>query len=110
MLAGECAEIAMARNNHEPVDWEAILDGIFRGKTVMEYGAARKIYRQGQPADSRWLSQPQALRRTIELSIQAQRLESLDLPGDPKTLSFHREHVCLEIQEADDSLTGTTIA
>jgi CRP/FNR family cyclic AMP-dependent transcriptional regulator len=36
----------------QPVDWEAILTGIFRGKTVMEYGTNRNIFRQGQPADS----------------------------------------------------------
>jgi CRP/FNR family transcriptional regulator, cyclic AMP receptor protein len=52
MPARERAEVTMARNKHESVDWEAILDGIFFGKTVMEYGAARNIYRQGQLADS----------------------------------------------------------
>jgi CRP/FNR family transcriptional regulator, cyclic AMP receptor protein len=34
------------------VDWEAVLNGIFRGKTLIECGADRVIYRQGQPADS----------------------------------------------------------
>jgi CRP/FNR family cyclic AMP-dependent transcriptional regulator len=36
----------------EPVDWEAMLAGITRGKTVVEYGADRRIFDQGQPADS----------------------------------------------------------
>ena len=35
-----------------PVDWESLLNGIFRGKTVVEYGAERRIFDQGQPADS----------------------------------------------------------
>ena len=35
-----------------PVDWEALLAGIFRGKTVMECGTDRNIFQQGQPADS----------------------------------------------------------
>ena len=35
-----------------PVDWEALLNGIFRGKTVIECGMDRNIFRQGQPADS----------------------------------------------------------
>ena len=35
-----------------PVDWEALLDGIIRGKTIVEYGADRRIFDQGQPADS----------------------------------------------------------
>ena len=35
-----------------PVDWEALLNGIFRGKTVMECGMDRSVFQQGQPADS----------------------------------------------------------
>jgi CRP/FNR family cyclic AMP-dependent transcriptional regulator len=35
-----------------PVDWETLLTGILRGKTVMEYGTDRNIFQQGQPADS----------------------------------------------------------
>jgi len=35
-----------------PVDWEALLAGITRGKTVVEYDADRRIFDQGQPADS----------------------------------------------------------
>ena len=33
-------------------DWEALFNGIFRGKTVIECGMDRNIFRQGQPADS----------------------------------------------------------
>jgi CRP/FNR family transcriptional regulator, cyclic AMP receptor protein len=36
----------------EPVDWEAILSGITRGKSIVEYGADRRIFDQGQAADS----------------------------------------------------------
>jgi len=35
-----------------PVDWEVLLAGLSRGKTVAEYGAGRRIFDQGQPADS----------------------------------------------------------
>jgi CRP-like cAMP-binding protein len=42
----------MAIKKIEPVDWEALLSGITRGKTVVEYGADRRIFDQGQPADS----------------------------------------------------------
>jgi CRP/FNR family transcriptional regulator, cyclic AMP receptor protein len=42
----------MAVKKEQPVDWEALLHGIFRGKTVMEYGMGRSVFRQGQPADS----------------------------------------------------------
>lgn len=34
------------------VDWEALLTGISRGKTVLGYGANHTVFMQGQPADS----------------------------------------------------------
>ncbi len=43
----------MANNKKiKPVDWEPFLAGISRGKTVLEYGANRTIFWQGEPADS----------------------------------------------------------
>jgi CRP-like cAMP-binding protein len=42
----------MADKKGQPVDWETLLAGMTRGKTVLEYGANRNIFRQGQPADS----------------------------------------------------------
>jgi CRP/FNR family transcriptional regulator, cyclic AMP receptor protein len=45
-------EVVMADKKDQPVDWEAVLTGVFRGKTVIEYGMNRYIFRQGQPADS----------------------------------------------------------
>ena len=42
----------MAAKKEQPVDWEALLNGIFRGKTVIECGMDRNVFRQGQPADS----------------------------------------------------------
>jgi CRP/FNR family cyclic AMP-dependent transcriptional regulator len=42
----------MENKKTQPVDWEQLLNGIFRGKTVIEFGAERTIFRQGQPADS----------------------------------------------------------
>jgi CRP/FNR family transcriptional regulator, cyclic AMP receptor protein len=35
-----------------PVDWEALLSGLSRGKTIAEYGADCCIFQQGKPADS----------------------------------------------------------
>lgn len=46
------SEAAKAKEKSQLVDWEALLAGISRGKTVLEYGASRTIYRQGDPADS----------------------------------------------------------
>ncbi len=45
-------EVGMANKKSQPVDWEAFLAGIAGGKTVLEYGANRTIFSQGQPADS----------------------------------------------------------
>jgi len=42
----------MAAKKEQPVDWEALLNGIFRGKTVIECGMGRSVFRQGQTADS----------------------------------------------------------
>jgi CRP/FNR family transcriptional regulator, cyclic AMP receptor protein len=42
----------MTEKKEQPVDWEVLLNGIFRGKTVVECGIDRKIFQQGQPADS----------------------------------------------------------
>jgi len=43
----------MANNKKsKPVDWERFLAGITQGKTVIECGANRTIFWQGEPADS----------------------------------------------------------
>jgi len=43
---------ALKRKNTLPVNWETILAGITGGNTAVEYGAKRKVFWQGQPADS----------------------------------------------------------
>jgi hypothetical protein len=45
---------ASANGKTPPVDWAAFLTGISRGKTVLEYGANRTVFAQGDPADSVW--------------------------------------------------------
>jgi CRP-like cAMP-binding protein len=49
--------LAPANGKTEPVDWAAFLAGLTRGKTVLEYGAGRTIFVQGDPADSVWFLQ-----------------------------------------------------
>jgi len=44
--------LAIASGKIQTVDWAAFLAGISRGKTVLEYGANRTIFSQGDPADS----------------------------------------------------------
>jgi CRP/FNR family transcriptional regulator, cyclic AMP receptor protein len=48
------ATLATANEKTPPVDWAAFLAGISHGKTVLEYGAERTIFVQGDPADSVW--------------------------------------------------------
>jgi CRP/FNR family cyclic AMP-dependent transcriptional regulator len=42
----------MADNKKAPIDWESLLHGVFRGKTLVEYGEGRSVFVQGQPADA----------------------------------------------------------
>jgi CRP/FNR family transcriptional regulator, cyclic AMP receptor protein len=42
----------MAEKKGKPVDWEALFNGIFRGKTLIECGIDRNVFLQGQPADA----------------------------------------------------------
>ena len=42
----------MSEAKSQSVDWETLLAGAFRGKTTVEHGAGRSIFRQGDPADS----------------------------------------------------------
>jgi len=42
----------VANNQGHAVDWEALLAGLNGGKSVLEYGANRNIFLQGDPADS----------------------------------------------------------
>ena len=59
----------MENRKTQPVDWEVLLNGIFRGKAVIECGAGRNIFRQGQPADSLFY-----LRRgKVKLSVTSQQ-------------------------------------
>ena len=43
---------ALAMKTDLPVDWETLLSGISRGKTVSKYGANHTIFTQGQLADA----------------------------------------------------------
>jgi len=42
----------MKVKDEQPVNWEVLLKGIFRGKTAMECGMDQSVFRQGEPADS----------------------------------------------------------
>lgn len=42
----------MAVNKSHLVDWEGVLSRVSQGKTVIEYGANRNIFWEGDPADS----------------------------------------------------------
>ena len=44
--------VAVSVKDGNSVDWEALLAAINGGKSVLEYGLARRVFMQGQPADS----------------------------------------------------------
>jgi len=44
--------LAPANEKTQSVDWATFLAGMARGKTILEYGAGRTIFMQGDPADS----------------------------------------------------------
>ena len=58
-----------ANEKTQPVDWMAFLTGITRGKTVLEYGANRTIFIQGDPADSVWYLQ----KGEVKLAVTSQQ-------------------------------------
>jgi CRP/FNR family transcriptional regulator, cyclic AMP receptor protein len=53
----------------KPVDWEWLLAGLSRGKTVAEYSAGQRIFDQGQPADSLFFVR----NGRVKLSVLAQQ-------------------------------------
>jgi CRP/FNR family transcriptional regulator, cyclic AMP receptor protein len=53
----------------QPVDWEPFLAEISHGKTVLEYGANRTVFWQGEPADSVFYLQ----RGKVKLSVTSQQ-------------------------------------
>ena len=57
--------LATANDKTHIVDWAAFLGEISRGKTVLEYGANRIIYRQGEPADSVWYLHRGEVKRAV---------------------------------------------
>ena len=50
-------KLAPAYGKTQAFDWPAFLSGITRGKNVLEYGADRTIFVQGDPANSVWYLQ-----------------------------------------------------
>jgi CRP-like cAMP-binding protein len=58
----------MTNEKTQLVDWEPFLSGISRGKTIIEYGANRNIFSQGEPADSVFYLQ----RGKVKLSVTSQ--------------------------------------
>jgi CRP/FNR family transcriptional regulator, cyclic AMP receptor protein len=56
---------ATTNEKTQPVDWVAFLERISRGKTLLELGAGRSIYHQGDPADSIFYIRRGKVKRTV---------------------------------------------
>jgi CRP-like cAMP-binding protein len=61
--------LAPANGKTPPINWAAFLAGISHGKTVLEYGANRTIFMQGDPADSVWYLQ----QGKVKLAVTSQQ-------------------------------------
>jgi CRP/FNR family cyclic AMP-dependent transcriptional regulator len=58
----------VATNPGLPVDWEALLTGVSKGKTILNYRANRTIFMQGQPAEAVYF----LLRGKVQLAVTSQ--------------------------------------
>src|ERR1051325_4084608 len=59
----------LAETHGQTVDWESLLGGLNGGKSVLEYGADRNIFRQGDAADSVYYVR----RGQVKLSVTSQQ-------------------------------------
>lgn len=59
----------MASNKAENIDWSTILADVPAGKTVLEFATNRRIFRQGEPADSVFYVQ----RGKVKLSVTSEQ-------------------------------------
>jgi len=61
--------LAIATRKPQVIDWSAFLARISHGKAVLEYGANRTIFAQGDPADSVWFLQ----QGKVKLAVTSQQ-------------------------------------
>src|SRR5690349_4265304 len=73
---------APANKTTRTVDWEGLLAGISRGKTMLEYGANRTIYRQGEPADSLFFIQRGKVKQAVTSKQGKEAIVALLADGD----------------------------
>jgi CRP/FNR family transcriptional regulator, cyclic AMP receptor protein len=66
----------------ERVDWESILTGIFRGKTLIECGVDRNVFRQGQPADSLFYIRRGKVKLTVTSQQGKEAIVAILGPGE----------------------------
>ena len=77
MLKKNQPEVIAANRKTQSVDWEAFLAGIPGGKTLLEYGASRKIFRQGEPADAMYVLRSGRLEVLRELDYDEAAIAAL---------------------------------
>lgn len=73
---------APAREPTHPLNWGTLLAGISRGKTVLEYGANRVIYHQGEPADSVFFIQQGKVKHAVTSAQGKEAIVALLDDGD----------------------------
>jgi CRP/FNR family transcriptional regulator, cyclic AMP receptor protein len=74
--------VAVANSKSRIVDWEVVLNGIFRGKTIMECGANRVVFQQGQPADSLFYIRRGKVKLSVASHEGKEAIVAVLIPGE----------------------------
>ena len=75
-------KVVTANQKGPPVDWEALLAVIPRGKTIIEYGANRTIYNQGDPADAVFFLRRGKVKLTVTSKQGKEAIVAILGPGE----------------------------
>jgi CRP/FNR family cyclic AMP-dependent transcriptional regulator len=75
-------KVARARKNNRMIDWEAVLSGMTEGKTILEYGPNRNIFKQGEPAESLFYLRSGKVKLVVKSEQGKEAIVSVLGPGD----------------------------
>jgi CRP/FNR family cyclic AMP-dependent transcriptional regulator len=75
-------KVARVRKNHRMIDWEAVLSGMLEGKTIVEYGPNRNIFKQGEPAESLYYLRTGKVKLVVKSEQGKEAIVSILGPGE----------------------------
>ncbi len=74
--------LAPANGKTQTVDWAVFLAGIARGKTILEYGAGRTVFMQGDVADAVWYLQKGKVKHAVTSQQGKEAIVAVLGPGE----------------------------